>query len=223
MGMIGYLPYLIPLAALALSARFGYIYFTSVDYADHQERPLQQLLPLAATALVLAAYLGVTEILARARAFPMTIFPIEHMASLQRVSLNLALAFAGFSLAWLASHSRRVAAALPGLRLVLPLAALAVLLSASAHYVSWIGFCCETPLGIFFGFPFSYVYGIAGSDPAALTVAQSGLARLLPALPAIVYGWNIRLYPLLLDGLFWINGLVCLLTAKNLAGNRAHR
>ncbi len=214
--LLDYLLYLIPMIALALGIRFCYIYFTSADYADHQERSLQIFLPLAATTLVLAVYLVVTEILARARIFPMTVFPIEHSASLQRVGLNLVLAMAGFFLAWLASRSRRVAAILPGARVILLIPMLAVLLSATANYVSLLGFCCETPPAIFFGFPFTFLYGIVGSDTVAIALAKGGLMTLISELPAIVYNWGIRPFSLLLDGLFWINSCVSLLVIRNL-------
>jgi hypothetical protein len=192
------------LAAL-IALRFAWRYFTHIQYALTQERRLQAWVSISAISLPLAFLALAVDITGRLRLEPMTIHPIEHIHSIERVALNLFVS--GLSLlaaAWIARRPEHLR--------ILPKRVLLVVLpfglfcaSLFVMYPSWINWCCEPVPGIFAGYPFSGFYVITSDaltrhppvDYAVLirTFYDAGQLKFLHA----------RFNILFLDGLFWIN------------------
>jgi len=131
-------------------------------------------------------------------------YPIEHQASWARVLLFCAAAVASCFVVWFFDHKRSWGAFFPPAGLVFLSGVLAALASTLfLHYLSNIGWCCESPIAFFFGFPFSFLLGSGGFDYAPLQpFKNSGLLKILfTSQPQL--GWQFWTYEFFLDVLFW--------------------
>jgi hypothetical protein len=192
------------LAAL-ICLRFAWRYFTNVKYALTQERRLQAWVAISAISLPLAFLTLTLEIIGRLRMEPMTIFPIEHIYSLERVALNLVVS--GLSLIAAVGIARRPERLrfLPNrvLLVILPLGLCCA--SLFVMYPSWVNWCCEPVPGIFAGFPFSGFYTIT-SDALVMHPPADYAALVRTFFDANQQGYlHARIDVLFLDMLFWIN------------------
>jgi hypothetical protein len=192
------------LAAL-ISLRFGWRYFTNIKYALVQERRLQAWVVTATAGLPLAFLALWVEIIGRLRLEPMTIHPIEHSHSLERVILNLVISSLSIlAAAWVAKSPERLPL-LPSPILLVVVAICSIGASLFPMYASWVNWCCEPLPGIFAGFPFSSFFVITAEVWAKppqgtytvlvhnfFTASQKGFP-------------GVRFNALFLDVLFWIN------------------
>jgi hypothetical protein len=140
-------------------------------------------------------------------------YPIEHRLSFVVVLLFCFIAIASCCRMCLFDVENKQAAQLPSPAVVLFLAILTTILSAVfSHYLSPIGWCCESPLTFYFGFPFSYLLGI-GSTLFSEMLPYKGysLLKILSTSQPQV-GWRFLPYQFFLDFLFWSNTFLVLLS-----------
>jgi hypothetical protein len=215
------LPYVvIPLATFVFVTKIVYTYLVKPVSTEKLAWRPQIFIVFTSLQLLVASLVVANETMAISRQFPMTNFPIEHVASGARVSLFYGIALIAILLAWHFARNKRLSALLPSFKVVSTIAIFATLAGLFLfHYLAYLGFCCETPYAYFFGFPFSFLYGISGFDSSIQKLAHYGLYEIL-IVPKMSLIWSVRFYPLIMDILFWLNiaftfyGLVNLFRGK---------
>ena len=139
--------------------------------------------------------------------------PLERQSSWIKVLLFGAGAAGSCFVVWFFDAKKDWSAIFPPAGLVFLSALLATCVSTIfSHYLSSIGWCCESPIAFFFGFPFSFLLGSGGFDYAALQpFANYDLLKLLSAAQPQV-GWQFQPFEFFLDVLFWSSIAFVLLT-----------
>lgn len=199
-------------AVLLAILAFLFSYFTKGKYADRQEKKIQSIVLISSINLILAFLQLAKDIIAWYRKYLiMVVRPTEHRYSLQLVLAYMILALLVYIIVLLIVHRRLDDRWLPGLVPLLGLTILAVALSTFSVYISRLGFCCETPLAIFSGFPFSYVQGYPIADNIRSEILQQmSLIDILDQNGSKL-GWYFDLSHFILDCLFWGSGTTILL------------
>jgi len=126
---------------------------------------LKAFTTLALTQLVFATFVLTNELLSNSMGnrIPGGNFPFEHQSSWERVWLFCGVAVGAAIVAGIFQLRKQLAVYLPPLISVVCLTAISLIAGAEfSHYFSIYGWCCETPNGFFFGFPFSFLFCIAG-------------------------------------------------------------
>jgi hypothetical protein len=171
-------------------------------------------LVLAITQTILASLILINELLATNphNRVPGGYFPIEHHSSWARVCFFCGAAVIGLLISWI-FKSRKSLGFLPSVKSILLLSVLVSLLSIQLNsYFAEMGWCCEQPLAFFFGFPFSFMLGIAGYNHSALQqYANYGLFQVLGS-TELQIAWRFRPFQFFLDFLFWSNLILVLLS-----------
>jgi hypothetical protein len=191
-------------------------YFTNADFADRQSRPLQLFVVFTSTHLISACILLGNDIIAWYRDyFFMYVWPIERRASIELVIVNFAVALLASMVAVLMIHRKVGEGWLPGNVPWLIFTCLAVLASVLSSYISSLGFCCESPITVFAGFPFSFLWGVGlPYDLSFETFRQFSTAEIVRH-----YNSQLRWYPdfqrLIYDFLFWGSAASLLLISSN--------
>jgi hypothetical protein len=162
---------------------------------------------------VFACLILTNEYAAVSRQLPMTSFPAEHQFSQGKVFLFCGVAVANLLAAWRFKLKQHLT---PSLAVVLsfavPLTTSGVFIS---HYLSVLGWCCESPFTFYFGFPFSFMLGIAGFD---YSIQQYGHFNLLQVLSdrGLTIAWKFLPYRFFLNLLFWSNIVFLFLSLASL-------
>jgi hypothetical protein len=196
-------------------------YFTSADFTDRQSRPLQLFVVFTSAHLISACVLLGNDIIAWYKDyFFMYVWPIEHRVSMELVILNLTVALLAYLVAVLKIHRKFDEGWLPGRVPFLVFTCLAVLASVLSMYISSLGFCCESPITVFAGFPFSFIRGIGlPYDLSFETFRQFSTAEIVRQ-----YNSQLRWYPdfqrLIYDFLFWGSAVSVLLIFANRLTNK---
>ena len=160
----------------------------------------------AVVQVVFAFVILVNEFLAVSRKFPMDIFPIEHQSSWEKVLIYCGGAIMSIFVGWLFTSKQQISVFVPSLKFVLVLAAFLTLSSVFAsHYLSVLGWCCESRLTFYFGFPFSFVLGIGGYDYSLMPhYTNYAFLEVLNASELQAF-WRFLPYQFFLNLLFWSN------------------
>jgi len=191
-------------------------YFYSADFADRQSRPLQLFVVFTSTHLISACMLLGNDVIAWYQDyFFMYVWPIEHRASMELVIVNLTVALLAHFVAFLMIHRKFSECWLPGTVSFLVFTCLAVFASVLSMYISNLGFCCESPITVFAGFPFSYIRGFGlPYDLSFETFRQFSTAEIVNQ-----YSNQLRWKPdfqrLINDFLFWGSVTSLLLVSFN--------
>jgi len=195
-------------------------------FAINNERRLKAFTTLALTQLVFAAIVLTNEQGSIGNRVPGGNFPIEHQSSWERVWLFCGVAVVGAIVAGIFHLRKQLMVYLPSFISVLCLAVIPLIAGAGfSHYFSFAGWCCETPYGFFFGFPFSFLFGMAGFDRSLIQYSGLGFFEILK-IPGLAIGWELLLYGFFLDFLFWsciIFILLTLATYPILRGKTGHK
>jgi len=156
--------------------------------------------------LFFACVVVINEFIAGSRQFPMTIFPMEHQASWGKSSLYFGGAITSILVAWIFTSKRRLNIFLPSLKPVLLFAVFSTLTSIlTSHYLSVLGWCCESPITFYFGFPFSFLRGVGGPDYSLMSqYANYSFFAVLRA-SELQISWQFLPYRFFLNALFWSN------------------
>ena len=171
--------------------------------------PKVVLIALVILQALLACWVLAVEIVGWSRWFPMDIFPNDHKASWAKVILYCTGAILSVLVVRRFTTKKQLNICLPSLKSVFSLGAVFTLFSIFiSHYLSAWGWCCESRLVFYFGFPFSYLLGVGGYDyPSLLPFENSSLFQVLSN-PQLAEFWRVHPYKLFLDFLFWSNGVL---------------
>lgn len=191
-------------------------YFTSANFADRQSRPLRLFVVFTSIHLISACVLLGNDIIAWYKDyFFMYVWPIEHRASMQLVILNFTVALLAYLVAFLMIHRKFSDGWLPGKALFLILTCLAVFASVLSKYISSFGFCCESSITVFAGFPFSFIQGFGlPYDLGYEIFRQLSTTEIIRQ-----YNSQLRWYPeiqrFIYDFLFWGSAVSLLIITYN--------
>jgi hypothetical protein len=84
-----------------------------------------------------------------------------------------------------------------------------------SHYLSVLGWCCESRFTFYFGFPFSFALGIGGFDYSIQQFGNLSLLKILST-PELVTNWKFLPYHFFLNLLFWSNMVFVFLSSASL-------
>ncbi|MEZ4737018.1 MAG: hypothetical protein R3E79_58810 [Caldilineaceae bacterium] len=121
---------------------------------------------LADVGLLLAYGILLTH-LARSADFMYQAHPYEMRFPLERAISNLLVQLVQIGLLYTALDSSQIDLRLPPTWLLLIVALVGAVGSIAYHTVYNTSLCCENPLATYWGFPFSWLYGIAQDPPFA--------------------------------------------------------
>ena len=157
------------------------------------------------------------EIMSIHNRFPGGNYPIEHEGSWLRVILFSILMFLCPILLLIFTRKGSTPIKFPT---VIRAFGLSLLPMASSifvsHYLSWVGWCCETSLAFHFGFPFSFLLAPVGFNLSSVQPYEDLSLIAVLQKPDLVYGWATSLPDLFLNILFWYSiALVIAIGAKN--------
>lgn len=191
-------------------------YFTRIDLADRQSRPLQLFTVFTSTHLFSACFLLGNEIIAWYKDyFFMYSWPIEHRASLELVIVNTIVALLAYLVAFLIIYRKIDDRLLPGKGSFLIFTVIAVSASVLSMYISSLGYCCESPITVFAGFPFSFLRGFGLPDNLSFeTFRQVSTAEIVLQYSRQL-SWNPDFQRLFFDFLFWGSTVSLLLISLN--------
>lgn len=157
---------------------------------------------IASLQVIFACIALINEFLAVSRQFPMTSFPAEHQQSWEKILVFCGSAIISVLAAWFFNSRQHLT---PSLISVFLLATFLTLSGVFiSHYLSVLGWCCESAFTYYFGFPFSFVLGIGGFDYSIQQYGNFNFAEVL-AHPELVTSWNFLPYHFYLSLLFWSN------------------
>lgn len=159
---------------------------------------------LTAAGLVLA-WLVLLVHLARMPGFPYMVRMYEMRWPVERAVVNIAVQMVQAGVLYLWLNWSQSALRLPPLWLMSALVLLAVMGSASFHTVYNTSLCCENPLATWWGFPFSWLYGIAQDPPFTRYTEWTAPSYVLHFDGQMQ--WRITWWKLAADLLFWWNVL----------------
>lgn len=166
---------------------------------------------LAVIQVVFACIILTNELLAINNRVPGGNYPIEIKSSWTRVLLFVGGAIISVLVAWVLNSKNQLLLHSPSLKSVLMLAVFPTSLSVLSNYFAFMGWCCEQPLGYFFGFPFSFLLGVGGFDYSAMQPYENyGILEILYTSQPKVH-WKFLQYQFFLDFLFWSNVIFVLL------------
>lgn len=156
--------------------------------------------------VIFACVILINEFLAVSRKFPMDIFPIEHKFSWERILLYCGGAIISIFVGWLFTSKQQLSVFVPSLKFVLVSAVFLTLSGVFAsHYLSVLGWCCESRLTFYFGFPFSFVLGIGGYDYSLMPhYTNYAFLEVLNDSELQAF-WKFLPYQFFLNLLFWSN------------------
>jgi hypothetical protein len=164
--------------------------------------------------LFFACVVVIKEFIAGSRQFPMTIFPMEHQASWGKSLLYFGAAIISILVAWSFTSKRRLHIFLPSLKPVLLFAAFPTLTSIlTTHYLSVLGWCCESPFTFYFGFPFSFLRGVGGPDYSLMSQYSNYSFFAVLRASELQISWQFLPYPIFLNALFWSNMIFSFLSS----------
>lgn len=197
------LPLLCIAAAAIWAIIFPWAYFTHIRFADNQKRRLQVFVSVTSLALLLACFTAYRETIAQYR-IDVMVFPAEHAFSAQKVGLIFGTALAASLVAWGMAVKESPSSVILPLGMVLPLAVVAAFCSLFSIHVSSLGWCCESPLAVFAGFPFSMMHGNTGlfSLYDYKILSPLSLIDILKQYGSSI-SWVPHLSAMIIDLLFW--------------------
>lgn len=150
--------------------------------------------------LILAVFLFLTHFPLLAK-YPYRPPPLEMRYGSERIIVNLAGNIVAAVLLFGLSRKENRFVTLRRFYLLLAVALMAVLASVAVNSVYNTGLCCENPLATFWGFPFSWLLGIAQDPPFDRFDRWTTLRYLLHFYPAM--RWHVILWKWVVDFLFW--------------------
>jgi hypothetical protein len=157
--------------------------------------------------VIFACVIIINEFFAASRGFPMNIFHIEHGPSWGKVLLYCGCAIMSIFVGWLFTSKQHLSVFVPSVKFVLVAAVFLTLSGVFApHYLSVLESCCEQSRTIFhFGFPFSFVLGIAGYDYFLMPHYTNYVFLEVLNTSDLLTFWNFLPYQFFLNLLFWSN------------------
>lgn len=191
-------------------------YFTRADFADRQSRPLQLYVVFTSAHLISACMLLGNDIIAWYKDyFFMYVWPIEHHVSMELVIGNLTVALLAYLVAVLMIHRKFDEGWLPGKVPFLVFTCLVVFAGTLSMSIDYLGYCCESPIIVFAGFPFSFIRASGLPDNLSFeTFRRFSTAEIVRQ-----YNSQLKWYPdfqrLIYDFLFWGSAVSLLLIFFN--------
>ncbi|MEZ4708888.1 MAG: hypothetical protein R3A44_16890 [Caldilineaceae bacterium] len=137
--------------------------------------------------------------------FPYMVRMYEMRWPVERAAVNIVIQMVQAGILYLWLNWLPAPLRLPPLWIIGALALAAVMGSASFHIVYNTSLCCENPLATWWGFPFSWLYGIAQDPPFARYTEWTAPGYVLHF--AGQMRWRINWWKLAADLLFWWNVL----------------
>lgn len=136
-----------------------------LDQSSHENFKWNRMTLHIACVSLSFSYLLILVHFMRANTFPYSANPLEIRNGEQRLILNFIVQLFSAGLIWWKLRDSSKCVNVIQLRTILSLTLLAVLASIVVNMVYNTSLCCENPLATFWGFPFSWLVGIAQEPP----------------------------------------------------------
>lgn len=198
-GLLGGIGWLVLIGAGISSV--GYL--SERAYRVTIETPDMSLFIIIADIGLLLGYGLLLSHFVRSADFMYQAHPYEMQFLLERATINLLVQMAQIGILLATLDRSRLDLRLPPMWLLFAGAAVGTLGSIGYNAVYRTSLCCENPLATYWGFPFSWLYGIAQDPPFAPYDQWTTYAYIVHFRDQMQ--WRISLWKLGADFLFWWN------------------